>query len=106
MAFNKESEQYPFAWVLRPGNVSASVGALGILSRLLPKLREACLRARLRLRLDGGFATAPVFEFLERERLEYVVAMGKRQCSRTVCRTGDGPRAASCARVRSDRASL
>jgi len=27
--------------VLRPGNVSASVGALGILSRLLPKLRAA-----------------------------------------------------------------
>jgi hypothetical protein len=72
-----EAEQYLFAYVLRPGNVGASVGALGILSRLLPKLRAAFPRARLRVRLDGGFAAARVFEFLEREGLEYVVAMAK-----------------------------
>jgi hypothetical protein len=29
------------------------------------------------VRLDGGFAAAKVFDFLEREGLEYVVAMGK-----------------------------
>jgi hypothetical protein len=77
LTFNKESEQYLFAYVLRPGNVGASVGAMGILSRLLPKLRTAFPRARLRVRLDGGFAAAQLFDFLEREGLEYVVAMGK-----------------------------
>ena len=77
LTFNDEPEQYLFAYVLRPGNVGASVGALGILSRLLPKLRAAFPRARLRVRLDGGFAAAQVFDFLEREGLEYVVAMGK-----------------------------
>jgi hypothetical protein len=77
LTFNEEPEQYLFAYVLRPGNVSASVGALGILSRLVPKLRTAFPRARLRVRLDGGFAAAKVFDFLEREGLEYVVAMGK-----------------------------
>jgi Transposase DDE domain group 1 len=77
LTFNEEPEQYLFAYVLRPGNVSASVGALGILSRLLPKLRAAFPRARLRVRLDGGFAAPEIFDFLEREGLEYAVAMGK-----------------------------
>jgi hypothetical protein len=77
LTFNEEPEQYLFAYVLRPGNVGASVGALGILSRLLPKLRTAFPRARLRVRLDGGFAAPQIFAFLEREGLEYAVAMGK-----------------------------
>jgi hypothetical protein len=77
LTFNEEPDQYLFAYVLRPGNVSASVGALGILSRLLPKLRTAFPRARLRVRLDGGFAAPEIFDFLEREGLEYVVAMPK-----------------------------
>jgi hypothetical protein len=77
LTFNEEPDQYLFAYVLRPGNASAGVGAIGILSRLLPRLRAAFPRARLRVRLDGGFAAAPLFAFLEREGLEYVVAMGK-----------------------------
>jgi Transposase DDE domain group 1 len=77
LSFNEEAEQYLFAYVLRPGNVGAAVGALGILSRLLPRLRAAFPRARLRVRLDGGFAAPEVFAFLEREGLEYVIAMAK-----------------------------
>lgn len=77
LTFNDEPEQYLFAYVLRPGNVGAAVGALGILSRLLPRLRTAFPRARLRVRLDGGYAAPEIFAFLEREGLEYVVAMAK-----------------------------
>lgn len=77
LSFNEEPEQYLFAYVLRPGNVGAAVGAIGILSRLLPRLRAAFPRARLRVRLDGGFASAEIFAFFEREGLEYVVAMAK-----------------------------
>jgi hypothetical protein len=77
LTFNEEPDQYLFAYVVRPGNASAGVGAIGILSRLLPRLRAAFPRARLRVRLDGGFAAADMFAFLEREGLEYVVAMGK-----------------------------
>jgi hypothetical protein len=77
LSFNEEAEQYLFAYVLRPGNASASVGAIGILSRLLPRLRAAFPRARLRVRLDGGFAAAETFAFLEREGLEYLIAMAK-----------------------------
>ena len=77
LTFDEEPDQYLFAYVLRPGNVGAGVGAIGILSRLLPKLRAAVPRARLRVRLDGGFASAELFAFLESEGLEYVVAMAK-----------------------------
>lgn len=77
LTFNEEPEQYLFAYVLRPGNATASVGAIAILSRVLPRLRAAFPRARLRVRLDGGFAAAETFAFLEREGLEYVVAMAK-----------------------------
>ncbi|MGO8856546.1 MAG: IS1380 family transposase [Steroidobacteraceae bacterium] len=77
LTFNEEPDQYLFAYVLRPGNVGAGVGAIGILSRLLPKLRAAFPRARLRVRLDGGFASAELFALLESEGLEYVVAMAK-----------------------------
>ena len=77
LTFNDESEQYLFAYVLRPGNVGAAVGALGILSRLLPRLRAAFPRARLRVRLDGGYAAPEIFAFLEREGLEYVIAMAR-----------------------------
>ena len=77
LTFNAEAEQYLFAYVLRPGNVTASVGAIGILSRLLPRLRAAFPGARLRVRLDGGYAAPEIFAFLEREGLEYVVGMAK-----------------------------
>jgi superfamily I DNA/RNA helicase len=40
LTFNEEAEQYLFAYVLRPGNASAAVGAIGILSRLLPRLAK------------------------------------------------------------------
>jgi hypothetical protein len=61
--------------ILRPGNAHATAGAIGILRRLLAKLRVAFPHARLRIRLDGGFATPAIFRFLEAEGVEYLVAM-------------------------------
>jgi len=46
-----------------------------VLRRLFGKLRAAFPHARLRVRLDGGFATPAVFTFLEQEGVEYLVAM-------------------------------
>jgi Transposase DDE domain group 1 len=63
------------AAVLRPGNSPAKHGAIALLRRLLARLRVAFPRARLRIRLDGGFASPEVFDFLEAEGVEYVVAM-------------------------------
>jgi hypothetical protein len=77
--FDEEPEQYLFAYVLRPGKATAQLGAIGILKRVLLRLRAAFPRANLRVRLDGGFAGPEMFDFLEAEGVEYVVAMASNQ---------------------------
>jgi hypothetical protein len=77
VTFNHEPEQYLLSYVLRPGNAPATRGAIGMLRRLLERLREAFPRARVLVRLDGGFAAPEIFEFLEAEGCDYVVAMAK-----------------------------
>lgn len=73
--FDEEPEQYLFTYVLRGGRAPAKLGAIGILKRVFARLRETFPRAKLRARLDGGFAYPEMFEFLEAERVEYVIAM-------------------------------
>jgi len=46
VTFGDESEQYLVAAVLRPGNAHASKGAIGMLRRLVGKLRQAFPKAR------------------------------------------------------------
>jgi hypothetical protein len=75
LTFNGERTQYLVTAILRPGNAHATRGVLGILRRLFVKLRVAFPHARLRVRLDGGFASPAVFTFLETEGVEYLVAM-------------------------------
>ena len=78
LTFDREAEQYLCAAVLRSGRAVASDGAIGLLRRLLPLLRAAFPRVRFLVRLDGGFATPELFDFLDAEpRLDYVVAMAK-----------------------------
>lgn len=77
VSFDDEPDQYLCAAVLRPGNVGATSGAVGVLRRLIKLVRTSLPKARIRVRLDGGFASAALFEFLDREPgVEYVVAMG------------------------------
>jgi hypothetical protein len=76
VSFNDEAEQYLCAAVLRPGNVTAPVGAVGILRRLLMMVRQFFPGVRIRIRLDGGFAHPALLDFLDAEpNHEYVVAM-------------------------------
>jgi hypothetical protein len=75
VTFDDEAAQFAVAAVLRPGTAPASLGARGILRGLLRKLRAAFPAATFRVRLDGGFASSKMFLFLEREAVEYVVAM-------------------------------
>ena len=77
VTFGEEPEQQLVAAILRGGRAAASEGAIAMLRRLLPRLRKAFPRARLRIRLDGGFAGPEMLDFLERERLEYIVAIGR-----------------------------
>jgi len=73
--FDAEPEQYLFAYLLRPGNADEKLGAIGLLRRILARLRAAFPKARVLVRLDGGFAGPGMFDYLEAERVDYVVAM-------------------------------
>ena len=74
LTFNDEAEQYLVTAVLRPGNAPGSKGAVGLLRRLIDRLRQAFPEAKIRVRLDGGFAAPEVLYFLDCEpRVEYLV---------------------------------
>jgi Transposase DDE domain group 1 len=75
VTFNAEPEQYLVAALLRPGTGAPTRGVRGLLRRLLAKLRGAFPEARLRVRLDAGFATARLLDFLDGEAVEYLVAL-------------------------------
>jgi hypothetical protein len=78
LTFNDEREQYLFTAVLRSGKAVAWRGARAVLRRLLKKLRRAFPGARIRIRLDGGFAEPELLDFLDAQPdVEYVVAMAK-----------------------------
>jgi hypothetical protein len=77
LSFDEEPDQHLFCYALRAGNAVAKQGCLAILKRLLPRLRRAFPKAKIRIRLDAGFTGPELFEFFEAQRMEYVVCMAK-----------------------------
>src|SRR5437016_7586912 len=89
VSFNDEAEQYLCTAVLRPGNVTAAVGAVGLLRRLIRIIRGCFPGVTIRVRLDGGFAHPAVLEFLDAQtKLEYVVAMAKNAVLKRIAAPG------------------
>ncbi len=77
VTFDDEVEQYLVAALLRPGNAAGMAGVLGLLKRLILLTWDLFPTARVRVRLDGGFASPLLFDMLEAAGVEYVVAMGE-----------------------------
>jgi hypothetical protein len=78
LRFNEEADQYLFTYVLRAGNAPANQGAIGILSRVIELLKEEFPRARILVRLDGGFGGPELLKFLEDDvKVDYVVGLAK-----------------------------
>ena len=77
LTFDHEPEQYLCGAVLRPGNAATRDGALAMLRRIIGPLQERFPRARILVRLDGGFADPEVFDFLDGVDVDYVVAIAK-----------------------------
>ncbi|MDB4433338.1 IS1380 family transposase [bacterium] len=75
MAFDDEKEQYLICAMLRPGNSAAHTGLIAVLRRVLEKLWAAFPKARIRVRLDGGFGAPPVLDFLDENGVEYMVGL-------------------------------
>jgi hypothetical protein len=77
LTFDHEPEQYLCGAVLRPGNAATRDGALAMLRRIVGRLQERFPRARILVRLDGGFADPELFDFLDGVDVDYVVAIAK-----------------------------
>jgi hypothetical protein len=78
LSFDQEPDQFLFTAVLRPGNAPDRRGAIGILNRVLARLRKAFPKARFFVRLDGGFAGPEIFDFLDDQTdVKYAVGMAK-----------------------------
>jgi hypothetical protein len=61
--------------LLRPGNKHASYGAVSILKRIIPELKEAFPKAEIIIRGDAGFAVPDMYEYCEEEGLKYVIGL-------------------------------
>ncbi len=79
LTFDREPEQYLCAAALRPGDAPTQGGALTLLRRIVGRLQERFPKARILVRLDGGFAEPELFEFLDAIGVDYVVAIAKNQ---------------------------
>ena len=75
LSIDDEPEQYLFYARLRPGNARCHRGAIPLLRRVVPEIRRRFPKAKIRVRLDAGFANPRLFEVLEELRVQYVVAM-------------------------------
>lgn len=76
LTFDDEPDQYLCSALLRPGNAPVRNGAVGLLSRILPRLRAAFPGVEILVRLDGGFAVPDILDFLSwQPDVLYVVGM-------------------------------
>jgi len=77
--FNKEKQQHLLCSVLRPGNACAHEGFVAISRRIIEQVRVWFPKARIIVRLDGGFGAPKVLDFLEEVGVEFVVGLGNTQ---------------------------
>lgn len=77
VSFNDEPEQVAVAALLRSGCSHPTEGSFWVLRQLIGRLRWHFPKARLRVRLDGGFSSPELYRYLEAEGLEYLVGIGQ-----------------------------
>jgi hypothetical protein len=75
LSVDGHAEQHLFHARLRPGTSKEARGTVALLRRTVERLRRAFKRARIRVRLDAGFAYPRIFAALEELKVEYIVAM-------------------------------
>jgi Transposase DDE domain group 1 len=75
VSFNEEPEQFLLAAVLQPGNASPAGVGLGLLRRVVERVRRYFPDARLRVRLDSAYAKPDILDYLDEARVQYVVSL-------------------------------
>lgn len=64
--------------VLRPGNKGAAAHIVPILGRVIQSIREQLgEKVEIEIRADSGFATPKLYDFCEREGLEYEIGLSR-----------------------------
>jgi len=61
--------------VLRPGNAHGSTGVVAVLKRVVRALRERWPQITIEIRMDSGGAVPAIYDFCERERLDYTIGL-------------------------------
>ena len=77
VTIDDEPEQYALPALLRGGKASATEGAFWVLRQILGRLRKLFPKTRIRVRLDGGFSGPELLDFLDGERVEYLIGLAK-----------------------------
>lgn len=75
LSVDRDAEQYLFHARLRPGLAKEARGTIPLLRRTVKKLRKTFKKARIRVRMDAGFAYPQIFDVLDELGVEYLVAM-------------------------------
>jgi hypothetical protein len=75
VSFNEEAEQFLLAAVLQPGNAAPAGAGLGLLRRVVERVRRYFPDARLRVRLDSAYAKPDILDYLDEARVQYVVSL-------------------------------
>src|SRR5262249_21969555 len=75
VSFDDDPEFYLVHARLRPGNSHPVRGAVPLVRRLVKNLRRKFPSARIRIRMDAGFAAPGVFDALDKLNVEYLVAI-------------------------------
>lgn len=76
ISFNHEPEQFLLTAVLQPGNSAPAGVGLGLLRRIVRRVRRSFPKARILVRLDSGFATPEILDYLDAAGLQYAVGFG------------------------------
>lgn len=77
--FDGEPEHFLVGAVLRPGNAGDRKGFLSVLKRLLAKVSDRFGSAEIVVRLDSGFYSPELFDFLEAANVRYAVGIPSNQ---------------------------
>lgn len=105
VTFNREPDQYLFCYVLRAGNAPAGQGAQGILERIIGQVRASFPKARIEVRLDGGFAGPELLNFLDEKDVDYLIGIAKNKVLERRARRRMG-RARRLSRIRNKTANV
>jgi Transposase DDE domain group 1 len=65
---------------LRPGTVADAEGILPELKRLVPRLRRSFPKAPIRFRADAGFSPPALYDYLDREQIDYLIGIPAHTC--------------------------